>query len=157
MLMGNLTRDPEMRYTSSNQPVANFGIAVNRRFTTSNGEKREEATFIDCEAWGRTAEVICQYLSKGRPLFIEGRLRLDQWTDQQDQKRSRIRVVVESFQFIDSRGESGSHQQSGSSNYNDNADSNQSHNHGGNGGSSSDGGNAGGGGHQPIEEDDIPF
>lgn len=103
LMMGNLTRDVEMRHTSGNQAVANFGIAMNRRFKTQTGEQREEVTFVDCEAWGRTAEVMSQYLSKGRPVFIEGRLKLDEWEDKNGGgKRSKIKVVVESFQFIDS-------------------------------------------------------
>ena len=101
-LMGNLTRDVELRHTSGNQAVANIGLAVNRRWKTPEGENREETTFVDCEAWGRTAEVMAQYLAKGRPVFIEGRLKLDQW-EKEGQKFSKLRVVVESFQFIDSR------------------------------------------------------
>jgi single-strand DNA-binding protein len=103
-LMGNLTRDIELKYTSNGQPVAGVGIAVNRRFRTREGEERDETTFVDCEAWGRTAEVMNQYLSKGRPVFIEGRLRLDSWQDKEGQNRSKLRVVVENFQFVDSRG-----------------------------------------------------
>lgn len=101
-LMGNLTRDVELRHTSGNQAVANIGLAVNRRWKTPEGENREETTFVDCEAWGRTAEVMAQYLAKGRPVFIEGRLKLDQW-EKEGQKFSKLRVVIESFQFIDSR------------------------------------------------------
>ena len=98
LLMGNLTRDIELKYTPSNQAVANIGLAVNRRYKTSEGEQREETTFVDCEAWGRTAEVMNQYLAKGRPVFIEGRLKLDTWTDKDGGKRSKHRVVVENFQ-----------------------------------------------------------
>jgi len=104
-LMGNLTRDVEVRHTSGGSQVANIGLAVNRRFRTQSGENREETTFVDCEAWGRTAEVMGQYLAKGRPVFIEGRLKLDQWQDQQGQNRSKLRVVVENFQFVDSPGD----------------------------------------------------
>lgn len=103
-LMGNLTRDIELRHTSGNQAVANIGLAVNRRYTTQSGEKREETTFVDCEAWGRTGEVMSQYLKKGRPVFIEGRLKLDQWEGKDGSKQSKLRVVVENFQFIDSGG-----------------------------------------------------
>jgi len=107
MLMGNLTRDVELKYTQSNQAVANLGLAVNRRWKTPEGEDREEVTFVDCEAWGRTAETLQKYLSKGRPVFIEGRLKLDQW-EKEGQKHSKMRVVVEGFQFIDSKqGSSG--------------------------------------------------
>ena len=134
LLMGRLTRDIELRYTSNNQAVANIGLAVNRRWRSKEGEDREETTFVDCEAWGRTAEVMSQYLSKGRPVFIEGRLKLDQWQDKDGSNRSRLRVVVDNFQFIDSRGEGG-------------------------GGSvpASAGASRGGDEHQPIDEDDIPF
>ena len=101
-LMGNLTRDVELKYTPSNQPVATFGLAMNRRYKTKDGENREETTFVDCEAWARTAEVMSEYLSKGRPVFIEGRLKLDQWQDKEGNNRSKLRVVVENFQFVDS-------------------------------------------------------
>ena len=106
-LMGNLTRDVELKHTPSDQAVASLGIAVNRRYRTRDGEDRDETTFVDCEAWGRTAEVMSQYLSKGRPVFLEGRLKLDQWEDRETGKnRSKLRVVVENFQFIDSPGRS---------------------------------------------------
>ena len=153
-LMGNLTRDVELKYTPSNQPVATFGLAMNRRYKTKDGENREETTFVDCEAWARTAAVMSEYLSKGRPVFIEGRLKLEQWQDKEGNNRSKRRVVVENFQFVDSRGGAGG---------------------------SSGGGSGGGGGnrasapepvasanrppaaspdsgqHQPVSEDDIPF
>ena len=103
MLMGNLTRDVELRHTGSNTAVGNFGLAVNRRYKTKDGDQKEETTFVDCEAWGRTAEVMGQYLAKGRPVLIEGRLKLDEWEDKKDgSKRSKLRVVVENFQFVDS-------------------------------------------------------
>jgi single-strand DNA-binding protein len=104
LLMGNLTRDVELKQTAGNQSVAEIGLAVNRRFKDRDGNDREETTFVDCEAWGRTAEVMAQYLAKGRPVFIEGRLKLDSWQDQSGNKRSKMRVVVEGFQFIDSKG-----------------------------------------------------
>lgn len=107
-LMGNLTRDVQLKQTpNNNTSVAELGIAVNRNWTSGDGEKREETTFVDCEAWGRQAETMAKYLSKGRPVFIEGRLKLDQWEDKDGNKRSKMRVVVENFQFIDSRGSSG--------------------------------------------------
>jgi len=104
MLMGNLTRDPELRYLPSNTAVVNVGMAINRKWKNQQGEQQEETTFVDCEAFGRSAEVINQYLRKGRPVFIEGRLRLDQWQDREGQNRSKLKVVVENFQFVDSRG-----------------------------------------------------
>lgn len=116
MLMGNLTRDVELRAAGSSQ-VGAFGIAVNRKWQGQDGQMREEVTFVDCEAWGKTAETLAKYLSKGRPVFIEGRLKLDQWDDKETgQKRSKMKVVVEGFQFIDSRpGAGGSGGQSASS------------------------------------------
>lgn len=107
LLMGNLTRDVELKQTAGNQSVAEIGLAVNRRFKDRDGNDREETTFVDCEAWGRTAEVMAQYLSKGRPVFIEGRLKLDSWQDQSGNKRSKMRVVIEGFQFVDSKGGGG--------------------------------------------------
>ena len=102
--MGNLTRDPELKQTPSSQSVAQIGIAMNRKFKDREGNMREETTFVDCEAWGRTAEVMAQYLSKGKPVFVEGRLKLDQWQDKDGGNRSKLKVVIESFQFIDSKG-----------------------------------------------------
>jgi single-strand DNA-binding protein len=104
LIMGNLTRDPELKQTPSNQSVAQIGLALNRKFKDREGNMREEVTYVDCEAWGRTAEVMSQYLSKGKPVFIEGRLKLDQWQDKDGNNRSKMKVVIESFQFIDSKG-----------------------------------------------------
>jgi len=107
MLIGNLTRDPELRYLQSGTAVCDFGVAVNRTYRTSGGEQRDEVLFVDVTAWGRQAEVVSEFLQKGRPVFIEGRLKLDQWTSQDGQKRSKISVVMEGFQFLDSRGGGG--------------------------------------------------
>ena len=104
LLMGNLTRDPEMRYTPNNLAIVKIGLAVNRRWRNPEGEQQEETTFIDCDGFGRTAELINQYMRKGRPIFIDGRLKLDQWQDKEGQNRSKLKVVIENFQFIDSRG-----------------------------------------------------
>lgn len=105
ILLGNLTRDPEVRYTPKGSAVADLGIAVNRQYTLDNGEKREEVTFVDVTFWGRTAEVAGEYLKKGRPVFIEGRLQLDTWDDKQSgQKRSRLKVIGENMQMLGSRG-----------------------------------------------------
>lgn len=110
ILMGNLTRDPQTRQLPSQSPVAEFGLAVNRKYRTQEGEDREETCFVDCVAFGRQAEVIAQYCQKGKPLFVQGRLRLDQWEDKETgQKRSRMSVVVENFQFIGARDGSGSY------------------------------------------------
>jgi single-strand DNA-binding protein len=106
LLIGNLTRDPEIRYTPKGTAVADIGLAVNRVFTGEDGEKREEVTFVDVVLWSRLAEIAEQYLKKGRPVFIEGRLQLDSWDDKQTgQKRSRLRVVAENLQLLGGRGE----------------------------------------------------
>lgn len=137
-LMGNLTRDIELRHLNGDNAVANIGLAVNRRFRTRDGENREETTFVDCEAWGRTAETMSKFLSKGRPVFLEGRLKLDQWQDKDGGNRSKLKVVIDNFQFVDGPGEGG-------------------------GGRSGGGGRAQApaavdtGGYQPLDEDDIPF
>jgi single-strand DNA-binding protein len=108
ILAGNLTRDPELRYTPKGTAVAEIGIAVNRSWKDESGQMQEEVTFVDVAAYGRQAEVIGQYLKKGRPILIEGRLKLDSWDDKQTgQKRSKLRVVLESFQFLDSGNRGG--------------------------------------------------
>jgi len=109
MLIGNLTRDPEVRYTPKGTAVAELGLAINRYFTAENGEKREETTFVDVTLWGRQAEVAGEYLKKGRPVFIEGRLQLDSWDDKQTgQKRNKLKVVGEGLQLLGSREGGGS-------------------------------------------------
>jgi single-strand DNA-binding protein len=109
ILAGNLTRDPELRYTPKGTAVARLGIAINRRWKSETGEMKDDTTFVDVDAFGKTAETIAQYLKKGRPILIEGRLRYDTWEDKQtNQKRSKLGVVLENFQFLDSgRGEGG--------------------------------------------------
>jgi single-strand DNA-binding protein len=106
ILIGNLTRDPELRFTSKGMAIAKLGIAVNRNWRDSaTGELKEEVTFVDVDAFGKQAETIGQFLKKGRPIMIEGRLRLDSWEDKQtNQKRSKLGVILENFQFLDSRG-----------------------------------------------------
>jgi single-strand DNA-binding protein len=102
--MGNITRDIELKYTQNNQAVATVGLAVNRKYKGADGQLKEDVTFVDCDAWGKTAEMISQYFAKGRPIFIEGRLRLDTWKDKQDgSNRSKLKVVIENFQFVDSK------------------------------------------------------
>jgi len=129
ILMGNLTRDIEIRHTSGNTAVGNFGLAVNRKYKTQAGEQREDVAFVECTAWGKTAEIMAQYLGKGRAVMLEGRLAQDVWEDKNGGgKRSKLSVVVESFQFVDS-GQGG-------------AESNQS---------------SGGGGRNAIDHEDIPF
>jgi single-strand DNA-binding protein len=107
LLAGNLTRDPQVRFLANEQAVANFGLAVNRRFKGGDGQMKEEVTFIDIEAWGRTAELVGQYLTKGRACFVEGRLKLDSWDDKDGQKRSKLKVVADNVQFLDSGNRSG--------------------------------------------------
>ena len=142
ILMGNLTRDPEVRYTSSGTAIAKLGIAINRYWSNKDGQKQEETTFVDVDAFGRQAETIGQYLKKGRPIMVEGRLKLDQWDDKQTgQKRSKLGVVLDRFEFIDSRGEGGGGDFSSES-------------------SSPSGGGAApaqGGGGGFAEDDDVPF
>lgn len=155
-LIGNLTRDPEVKYTPKGMAVTELGMAINRHYTPDGGERREETTFVDVTLWGKQAELAGQYLKKGRPVYIEGRLQLDSWEDKQSgQKRSKLRVVGENMQFLDSGGKR----------------------------SSNDGGEEGGGGYEerrsssgpsaapsrpqasrgssapsePPEDDDIPF
>jgi single-strand DNA-binding protein len=104
LLLGNVTRDPEVRYTPKGSAVCDLGVAVNRAYTTDSGERREEVTFVDVTLWGRTAEVANEYLKKGRPVFIEGRLQMDTWDDKQTgQKRTRLRVVAENMQLLGGR------------------------------------------------------
>jgi single-strand DNA-binding protein len=104
LLIGNLTRDPEVRSTPKGTAVADIGIATKRLYSGEDGERKEEVTFVDVTLWGRTAEVAQEYLKKSRQVFIEGRLQLDQWTDNQTgQKRSRLRVVAENMQMLGSR------------------------------------------------------
>jgi single-strand DNA-binding protein len=116
ILAGNLTRDPELRYTPKGLAIAKIGMAINRNWTSESGEKKEEVTFVDVDAFGRQAETLAQYMKKGSPILIEGRLKLDQWDDKQSgQKRSKLGVIVENFQFLgtgnrggESGGEAGS-------------------------------------------------
>ncbi|MCF6311519.1 MAG: single-stranded DNA-binding protein [Verrucomicrobiales bacterium] len=108
MLMGNLTRDPEVRYTPKGTAVTDLGLAINRNYTTDGGEKREETTFVDITFWGRQAETLGQYMKKGRPLYVEGRMQLDTWDDKTTgQKRSKLKVVGENFQFLGGRDDNG--------------------------------------------------
>ena len=108
MLMGNLTRDPQLKYLPNQTAVVEFGLATNRRFKLASGEDREEVCFVDCAAFGRTAEVINQYCQKGKPIFVEGRLKYDSWEDKQGGgKRHKLSVVVENFQFVGGRDGAG--------------------------------------------------
>jgi len=147
-LMGNLTRDVEVKHISPENAVAHIGLAVNRRFRTREGEQREETTFVDCEAWGKTGEIMSQYLSKGQPVFIEGRLKLDQWQDREGNNRSKLKVVVDNFQFVGSKGDSGGGSGGGRSGRGASQSSQASH---------TGQPTQTGGGYAPLEDDDIPF
>ncbi|MDR1891089.1 MAG: single-stranded DNA-binding protein [Puniceicoccales bacterium] len=105
ILMGNLTRDPELRVTQQGSSICKFAVAVSRQAKQADGTLKEETTFVDVDAFGKQAEVIGKYLTKGRPILIEGRLRLDQWETQSGEKRSKLGVVLESFQFVGSRAD----------------------------------------------------
>lgn len=113
ILLGNLTRDPELRYLPSGTAVSEIGLAVNDRRKNANGEWVEETTFVDVTLWGRTAEVASEYLSKGSPAFIEGRLKLDSWETNDGQKRSKLKVVCERMQLVGGRGGGGAPPEAG--------------------------------------------
>lgn len=103
ILMGNLTRDPQLKYLPNNNPVCEFGMAINRNWRDRDGNQREEVCYVDLAAFGRQAETLNQYMSKGKPILVEGRLKYDSWTGQDGQKRSRLTVVAERFQFVGPR------------------------------------------------------
>lgn len=133
ILIGNLTRDPELRYTPSGTAMAKLGLATNRKYKQGD-EWKEEVTFVDITVWGRQAETSSEYLSKGRPVLIEGRLQYSQWETDDGQKRSKLEVVAERVQFLGSAGG------------------------GGGGGQSRSGGSGGSGMSAPMDEpDDVPF
>lgn len=112
MLMGNLTRDPELRVLPKGTPICQFALAINREYKTESGEKREDVIFVDIEAWGKQGEIIAKFCTKGKPLYVEGRLKLDQWEDKNTkEKRSRMKVVLEQFQFLGSKGDGAAPQQ----------------------------------------------
>ena len=104
LLIGNLTRDPQLSYLPSQTAVVEFGLAVNRQWTGKDGQKKESTCFVDCQAFAGRAETINKYLKKGSPLFVEGRLDFDQWTAQDGSKRSKHRITVEGFQFLGGGG-----------------------------------------------------
>ena len=110
ILMGNLTRDPELRYTPKGTAVTKLTLAVNRKWKSESGEAQEEVSFIDVDVWGQRAEVIAQYLKKGNPLLVEGRLKQDTW-EKDGQKHSKVKVVLESFTFVGVKKEDGEQRQ----------------------------------------------
>ena len=149
ILMGNLTRDPEAKFLPSGTTVVNFSIAMNERYTDKDGNPQEKATFVECEAWNRNAEIIDEYFARGMPIHLEGRLQLDQWENDEGEKRSKLKVRVDRFTFVGKKEENDRlREEAGKSA----------------GGSSSSGGGGGGGGgsrraageEAPIE-DDVPF
>ena len=105
ILAGNLTRDPELRVTPQGLSIAKLSLAVNRNYRTANGEEQEETTYVDVDAFGKPAEIISKYMGKGRPILVEGRLKTDAWTNQAGEKRSKLKVVLENFQFLGGRGD----------------------------------------------------
>ena len=143
ILMGNLTRDPEMRYLPSNMAVTAIGLAVNDRWKDKQTDEwKDKANFIDCEAFGRTAENISKFFSKGKPILIEGKLRYDQWQDKEGNNRSKLKVVIDQFEFVGSRADS----ESGGSPGNDSHQPRQA-----------SAPAAAAATHEPVGEDDIPF
>lgn len=141
ILIGNVTRDPEVRHTPKGTAVTDLGIAVNRVYSSEQGDKREETTFVDVTLWGRQAELAGEYLTKGRPVYIEGRLQMDSWEDKASgQKRSKLKVVGEAMQFLGGRGESAGSASGGARSGQDNSSSlHESHES------------------EPMHDDDIPF
>jgi len=163
MLIGNLTRDPEVRYTPKGTAVTDIGLAINRNYSTDDGDKREETTFVDITFWGRQAETLGQYMKKGRPLYVEGRMQLDTWDDKNTgQKRSKLKVVGENFQFLGGRddnagGGGGSYQGGQAQAQTQSSGGAQS---AGEGDSVQEAPASGGGGSSPapeMDDDDIPF
>ena len=158
MLIGNVTRDPEIKYTPKGSAVTDLGIAVNRVYTPEGGEKREETTFVDVTLWGRQAEIAGEYCKKGRSIYIEGRLQLDSWEDKTSgQKRSKLRVVGENFQLLGPRPGGGGGHSGGDEEYSERPQNLQRREPSGGqgGGGFSRGANTAP--QPPIEEDDIPF
>ena len=149
MIIGNLTADPDVRTTPRGNSVAELRLAVNRVSSGPNeGERREETTFLDVTCWGRTAEIAGQYLAKGRPVFIEGRLQQDTWEDKQTgQKRSKIRIVAENMQLLGSRDAGGQSQGGGYQQRSNNYNNGGGYSNGGGQGGYNNGGNYGGGGY----------
>ena len=170
MLIGNLTRDIELKYTPKGSAIAELGLAINRKYKTDSGEMKEETTFVDVTLWGRQAEIAKEYLSKGKPVYIEGRLQLDSWDDKATgQKRNKLKVTGEAMQLLGSRGEGGGGgggSSSGPDDYDQRPAPRSQSSQSGGGGYSGGGNSGGGGGARPKpkpapapadDEDDIPF
>ena len=161
ILMGNLTRDPEIRYTQNNMPICKFGLAVNRRFKDGQtGEWREEPTFVDITFFGKRGEAFAKYHTKGKPAFVEGSLRLDNWQDQDGNKRSKLYVVGDDWQFVGGggRSEGGYSGGGGGGDYEERRGYGDSMGAGGGSGyGGGGGGQAGGGGGGGFDVEDTPF
>ena len=114
MLIGNMTRDPQLSYLPSQTPVVEFGLAMTRKYKKQDGSQGEETCFVDCQMFGKRAEVVNQYFKKGNPIFVEGRLKFDSWQAQDGSKRSKLRVFVENFEFLGRGGQGGGNQSGGS-------------------------------------------
>ncbi|HSW65933.1 MAG TPA: single-stranded DNA-binding protein [Bacillota bacterium] len=155
ILMGNLTRDPEVRTTPSGQSVASFGLAVNRTWRGADGNQQESVSYIDCVAWGKTGEIIAQYVQKGRPILVSGRLEQRSW-EKDGQKHSKVEVVVEDFNFIAS-GERGSGSGGGGSYSSDNGGGSQATSSARPAAKKKDDVVVDDIGDEPINLDDIPF
>jgi single-strand DNA-binding protein len=165
MLIGNVTRDPEIKYTPKGSAVTDLGIAVNRVFTPEGGERREETTFVDVTLWGRQAEIAGEYCKKGRSIYVEGRLQLDSWEDKASgQKRTKLRVVGENFQLLGPRPSGAGHSGESDEGYSE-APSQQQRREPPSGAPARTSGPSAGGfssgrstaPQPPLEEDDIPF
>lgn len=153
LLMGNITRDIEVRHLPSGNAVAQIGLAVNRKWRDPSGELKEEVTFVDCDAFGKTAENISKFFSKGKPIFLEGRLKLDTWKDKTDgSNRSKLKIVIESFEFVESKG--GGAPGGGGGNYQSNSAPARSAAPAGARSAPAPSSNEG---YEPIQEEDIPF
>jgi single-strand DNA-binding protein len=113
MLIGNMTRDPQLSYLPSQTPVVEFGLAISRKFKKQDGSQGEETCFVDCQMFGKRAEVVNKYFKKGDPIFVEGRLKFDQWNAQDGSKRSKLRIFVENFEFLGKGGGGGGGGQGG--------------------------------------------
>lgn len=163
MLMGNITRDPEVRYTPKGTAVTDISLAINRTYSLDDGERREETTYVDVTYWGRQAEVIGEYMKKGRPIYVEGRLQLDQWEDKNTgQNRSRLKVVGDNFQFLGGRDDGGGQRGGGggySSQGNQGGGYSQAPQQQPSPQQSAPPQQGGGGGYDPVDDDDddIPF
>jgi len=150
ILMGNLTRDPELRVTPKGTPVCQIGLAVNSQYKDKDGNSREEVTFVDIDCFGKQAEVIAKYMTKGRPILVEGRLKLDSWESKEGEKRSKLKVILDNFQFVGSgqgRGGEGG-DASGGGNYEENTPPARP---------AARGGSAAPARGESIEEGDVPF